>query len=640
MMDADGLPFSKVISSEEGSKQHFHVPKYQREYKWSKSHWIQLVEDLNDNEEGYYVGSIIVVANPDRARFGGEEIYEVIDGQQRLTTLSLMMAAVYARLTEVKDRTKFDDDEDQEDFENARTGLRKKLVKKKTVESNSDSIPFGAWRERGKDCFLRVQPSSQNNNLNDYRFILSETGLIRPRKKPPRFGNRRFAKAFRYFTGSLPEKTSDLLRLVRRINQLYMVLIVVRSQADAFILFETLNNRGEPLSAIDIIKNKFLAEASKASDDEEKAIDAAFDQWQDLIKAVPDARTQERFLRHFYHANRRDPAVRVEGVSRVTRGKLIYTYETLIERSPQSILDRMCEAGTIYGNLVRAETAEFDDSICRTLEDIDHIQASPAYQLMLFLFSQPETSFEDTRTRPRCLELIRRFYVRRNATNFPGTSELDQGHIDLIDACGETIETSGRLTFDVFKNHLLQKGKYRTDDEFRLTLSGPIYDENAVLTRYLLVSLDRQYATREYAPDLSERNLKDRLVWTIEHVLPQTPNLPAHWIDMVSVGDAARASDIQEEHVDRIGNLTLSGYNSRLATASLSTKQTLTTKGTGSKKLSIGFKNKLALNALPFEHQGQSWSLGSVPTWNDETIESRTRVMVDELMQMFTFDTV
>jgi uncharacterized protein with ParB-like and HNH nuclease domain len=72
---------------------------------------------------------------------------------------------------------------------------------------------------------------------------------------------------------------------VSKINQLIVVHISVSSQADAFTLFETLNNRGVPLSAIDIIKNKMLAEMAKQH---RMNIDDSYEQWQAIIAAVPD----------------------------------------------------------------------------------------------------------------------------------------------------------------------------------------------------------------------------------------------------------------------------------------------------------------------------------------------------------------
>ena len=154
------------------------------------------------------------------------------------------------------------------------------------------------------------------------------------------------------------------------------------------------------------------------------------------------------------------------------------------------------------------------------------------------------------------------------------------------------------------------------------------------MARYLLIQLDQLHQTREYDPNLWNRDDRDRFVWTIEHVLPQTEKLPAHWVEMMASGDAAKAASIQDEHVDRFGNLTLSGYNSDLATTSFEKKQQLAKDRTFlGHKINIGYKNGLALNNLPFSSNGVTNSLATAKTWSAEMIASRTRAMVDLLIK-------
>lgn len=81
----------------------FKVPKYQREYTWGKAEWDDLVDDLleNNGSEGHFLGTIICVNST--ANTTEESILEVIDGQQRLTTLSLLLIALYSILNDHKD---------------------------------------------------------------------------------------------------------------------------------------------------------------------------------------------------------------------------------------------------------------------------------------------------------------------------------------------------------------------------------------------------------------------------------------------------------------------------------------------------------------------------------------------------------
>src|SRR5579864_7913207 len=98
-MQAYSMPFSKVIDIDQGAREHFHVPKYQREYAWGRKEWEQLLLDIDENDPGYFMGSLICVRYGEETAPGDELIYEVVDGQQRLTTLSLLLMAIYFNLT-------------------------------------------------------------------------------------------------------------------------------------------------------------------------------------------------------------------------------------------------------------------------------------------------------------------------------------------------------------------------------------------------------------------------------------------------------------------------------------------------------------------------------------------------------------
>jgi uncharacterized protein with ParB-like and HNH nuclease domain len=104
-MQAHSMPFSKIIDIDQGAREHFHVPKYQREYSWGRKEWEQLLLDIEENDLGYFMGSLICVKEGVDPVPGDELIYEVVDGQQRLTTLSLLLMALHANLTEALGRT-------------------------------------------------------------------------------------------------------------------------------------------------------------------------------------------------------------------------------------------------------------------------------------------------------------------------------------------------------------------------------------------------------------------------------------------------------------------------------------------------------------------------------------------------------
>ena len=114
-MQATETTFSKIIQIE-GNLEHYHVPKYQREYVWGKWQLDKLLLDIDENTTGHYMGSIICVKNDDDSRPGAEHIYEVIDGQQRLITLSILMMAIYKKLMAKQHEIDKDDFESEDKF--------------------------------------------------------------------------------------------------------------------------------------------------------------------------------------------------------------------------------------------------------------------------------------------------------------------------------------------------------------------------------------------------------------------------------------------------------------------------------------------------------------------------------------------
>ena len=621
-MQAAQMPFTKLINVDQGAREHFHVPKYQREYTWKKWQWEQLLNDIEENDPGYFMGSIICVNDMQKITTGDELIFEVVDGQQRLTTLSLLLAAIHSKLTDAMDTYEPTDDQDKEEARSCITNIRAKLVKRKKDAKLEEA---GAFKVGKNVYFLRMQPSAQNHNLEDYLYLLSEAGLIETQPKQPYVGNRLFGRAYSFFQEKLSADVTELLKLMERINQLMFVQITVDSQADAFTLFESLNNRGVPLSAMEIIKNKMLAQMEKKHDIN---IDDSFEKWQNLVEAIPDANDQERFLRHFYNAFKNRKEIKVDKVTRATRSLIIRIYETLINRDAAVLFEKLTQGATTYGKLLRSDFEQ--KSIATSLTELDRISSAPVYLLLLYLFSLETTQFQEKDFLEKVVDLLARYFIRRNVTDNPPTRQIDQALIDVVESCAEHINDNQKLTFNWFVEKLINNAKPASLEEFKTALDGHIYDSNSGMARYVLIQIDTLHHSREYKPDFWARDDKGRFIWTVEHVLPQAEKLPAHWMNMIAEGDRQKAGDLQDEWVHRLGNLTLSGYNSDLATGAFEKKQKLSKdRSFLGHKINIGYQNNLALNSLEFETKDGKFSLATAPDWNADMIKARTKLMVD-----------
>ena len=587
---AQNYPLSQIFDIE--SKRVYEIPKYQREYTWQKPQWEVLFDDLMENDEGYYLGSIICVNQTDDA-FKPDKL-EVIDGQQRLMTLSLLLVAIISVL-----RTSELDLDD--DLRMEFTNIKRKLVLKGSNES------------------VRLIPQIQNHNYEDFFAVLATASVIGERGTPKYAQNRRIFRAYRYFLNRIKTEidgenssTNAVERILVKVNRACMVKIEVSSHADAYTLFESLNNRGIPLNAIDLIKNKLLATFDRKQSDQ---VDTYFKRWVELLSLLgDDYSTQERFFRHYYNAFKTD-LVKTCNVPIATRSNLIGIYEKLIDSDTTGHLEGIFKAGRVYSYIIsRAPDGVFGE-LARPLKSLERIQGAPSYLLLLYLFSNcRELDLSNDLLTRVIFELVR-FFVRRNLTDVPPTRDLSKIFMTIVEE------------INVLKNLALVKRverrlneKSAPNSEFKRLLSGSVYLDNSGVTRFILCSLAENEMNRETQVDLWRRE-NTQFVWTIEHVLPQGDPLPSTWVDMIAEGNVEKAREIQENYTHKIGNLTISGYNSALGNKSFVEKRDRK----DSNGHPVGYKNGLSLNH----------TLADATIWNEELIEKRTHQIVSQAMDLY-----
>ena len=166
-----------------------------------------------------------------------------------------------------------------------------------------------------------------------------------------------------------------------------------------------------------------------------------------------------------------------------------------------------------------------------------------------------------------------------------------------------------------------------SDEMFRDKLEGAVYEENEGVTRFILCALAEAGMTEETRQDLWKfdikgRSEKRRYLWTIEHIFPQGENIPQSWVDMMADGDLEKAQKLRQSHAHKLGNLTLSVYNSSLGNKSFKEKRDRKDKRGGNY---VGYKNGFSLNE----------DLRDAKGWSVAQIEARTEKMVDQTMALF-----
>lgn len=232
-----------------------------------------------------------------------------------------------------------------------------------------------------------------------------------------------------------------------------------------------------------------------------------------------------------------------------------------------------------------------------------------------------------------------KYYFRRNVTDFPNTRDLDSINIDLVEKSQKKIADGKKLSYAFLSQSILSgKGQPAKVDALREKLLDNLFDNNEYMARYALIKLDEANHSNEYAPNLWERNEKGLYVWTVEHVFPQGKNIPAEWIKMIGKGNKEMAEKIQGECVHSLGNLTLSGYNSKLSDFSFARKQEKTEVNILGRPLQIGYKNGLTLNNIEYSVDDRKYSLATAKEWTKEHIEARNKAMVDMLVKLFKFE--
>ena len=280
-----------------GNGKAYRVPPYQRDYAWTEEEWEDLWNDVLDlrreTEDRHYMGALVVQGESDRE-------FTIIDGQQRLATISILSLAVIAKLHRMADQ-----EIDAERNRERAKELRNRFVGEKDPASLIESSRLNL--SRTDDAFYQ-----------DYLVQLRDPP--NPRGLPQ--SNSLLWKCFRYFSeqldavGDLQEDGEALARVLSETaaRSLLFILITVEDELDAYTVFETLNARGLELTTADLLKNYFFSKVRVPND-----LDALQRRWQALIATVSPERFSD-FLR--YHFLCEQKGVRKERLFKLVRDRV------------------------------------------------------------------------------------------------------------------------------------------------------------------------------------------------------------------------------------------------------------------------------------------------------------------------------
>lgn len=583
--------YLRELLDPQNAKLKYVIPKYQREYSWGKQQWENLYDDilLDTEDSSHFLGTIIAISNTEDSL---EPKLELIDGQQRMTSLSILLCALYKALSRI---TSVDNDFD--------------CMALKFMITSPDKNP-------------RMILQSQGQNEDDYVYLIDESVVMSDEsqlKRPKYWGNRRIGQAYKYFSDRIKQQLKDddqiaaLKHMANRVKDAVLVKIEVPDHASAFTLFESLNNRGMDLSPIDLIKNEMLA---RADANRNLDIETAYEKWKQVIEFVgQDGNSQDQFLRYYYNAS--NPMMKP-----ATRPTLIRIYEVWMERKGvEELLNALINAAHVYGLL----TGNLDDDFglpllsAKALE-LRHAGGESGYMLLMWLvLNRKKFELLDADLEYIANQLVT-WFVRRNLTDFPATNTVQRLFSSIIKKLNSA-KVKSKSVCQKVHDELFTSGNVASDEQFEKALRGPIYEDNKGMTRFILSSLAESDRTDEGWSDLWRKSTakSNQYYLTIEHILPKTEHMTKEWVE--SLGGEENAKEIRNKYVHTIGNLTLSGFNSELATMDFRRKRDRKDKAGHN----IGYRNGLSINRDVVDKD----------KWGAEEIEKRTDRLVDEAMRLF-----
>lgn len=478
------------------------VPKFQRDYAWSQEQWEDLWQDLIAIEESeqHYLG-YLVLQNKDARTFA------VIDGQQRLTTISIIILSVLYRLQDLIDRA-----DEPESNQIRMDTLRNTFI------GFTDPVS------------LSTQPKLTLNRNNDAFFRRYLCTLQTPPVRGIKKSERLLGKAREFFDARIAEQDlhsgQALAGFIEQlIDKMLFTTITVGSDLNAYKVFETLNARGVQLSVPDLVKNYIFSIIDAGHELHDQEVDELEETWGEITGQLG----QNDFTR-FIHAewNSRNPLVQKN---------------SLFKRIKQSVTDR----DSAYDYLRKLERASQTYAALQSADDefwkrAEYSGAIPYVAVLnLFNISQPTgllLSAYEKFTPERFVKIlgyIAALSIRFNVIGSRPPNEQEPVYNRLAQDIAQQLITN----LSGIKNALSEI--YVPDDQFKSDFQRKQFrtTQSSKKVRYFLVQLERQAS-----PTMT---LEDSQL-TLEHVLPRNPT--QRWLTEFG-------PDPVDDSIEMLGNMTL-----------------------------------------------------------------------------------
>lgn len=511
MMEPSNQSFEGLIGN--GIK--YTIPRFQRDYAWTLAQWEDLWADIQSlsQEPFHYMGYIVLQRK-------GQHNYEVIDGQQRLITLSLLILVAMRKLQDLID-----------------AGQEK--------DANTDRLKEITGRFVGVKDIVSLRVSSKltlnRNNNTFYKHICSH--LSPPNQRNLTVTNKLLGQAFRFFLDqNMGHTGQEIAQFIGNFAaRLMFTKIVVQDSLNAYKVFETLNARGVQLSTPDLLKNYVFSVIDQNDDVTEETLNDLDEQWSGIVSQLGTQNFTD-FIR--YHHNFQKTLE--------TKNQLFSSIKNQIITSEQGFnyLDSLSRFAPIYAALLHPHDEWWGNQNPIYKDAIVYLEA-----FHLFGIKQPLTilmaAFDQYEASEFVL-LVKYLYVLSVRYNVIGN---DSPNLQ------ESIYN--KLAIKVFNGQLKRASAVKNSDEYKKLY--PVDDvfkakfevfrmpsrQSSKKIRFLLVQIETHLGNKIHYEQTS-----------LEHICPYHPE--DLWYESFCEG----ANDIQ----DRLGNMVLLSKDT-LSRADFATKK-------------------------------------------------------------------
>ncbi|WP_187920381.1 DUF262 and DUF1524 domain-containing protein [Helicobacter pylori] len=509
----DAKATTLLIFFEENQNNQFVIPIYQRLYSWEKEQCKQLWDDIikiggNDKMNGHFIGSILYVLDGNTP----SSPLLIIDGQQRLTTITLLFIALRNHSSdEVKILEKFS----------------RKEIESYLINNNKD----------GDKKFRLVLSESDKDTL---------LSLIDKNKRKPSEPSVKIVENFKLFEKWISENTDKLETIVKGLEKLMIVWIALeKGKDDPQLIFESMNSKGIELTQTDLIRNYIVMETEV-----EKQEDFYNGYWRAMEEDFKQNETLfNRFVRHYLTIKTRE----IPNINKVYEAFKRYQQERGIET--EVLLQDLQKYCGFFCQI--AFKKEADKELNKALSFLVDLEMDVIYPLLLELYSDYSDGVLSKQDFIPIIALIESYICRRAVCGL-GSNGLNK----IFPSFTKKIDKNQYL--ESIKVHFLSlektTGKFPKDSEFKDSLiTKELYDPKK--TKKIKSFLERleKFDTEEPV---------DTQECTTEHIMPQTLTKEEWKRDL---GENFEA--IHEKYLHTIGNLTLTGYNQEYSNKSFQEKR-------------------------------------------------------------------